>query len=268
MFKLLIVLLIGLFGLGFAQEAAPAETTPSWIIWMDGTTYTPEWSYAVQGVLMVMKPGEVGVLQASGVQHRFVRSQEGGQLDALIALIRPGLEREALNYSQLNNEMASFAWAVAGMDVNAVQNYINLRKQVLDKYSEGQMRFWKALEAGLVNPGARLVVLVQQFDVPAVSRQTLTSMMETRLRDWVMPLQDTAPWEEKTDRIKAIAEKMKAQNSRVDGFYIKPKTRTIRGGVEVSKALFSGVSRLCKTSGGKSQNLKGSEQEIVAALNK
>lgn len=270
MVKFIAVLLIGMCSMGMAQEAATSAAAPSWIIWLDGTRFVPEWSQALQAVLQVMKPGEAGMLVAPGSEYRFVRQAEDSQLDTLVNAIRPNFELGAHRFTQISNEMVNQAEEIRADESSKslISGYLLNRKQLLDLYGESQQHFWKALNEGLVPPGARLVVLVQQFDVPAVDRSILEALRENaRMREWVLDLQETAPYEEKTKNIKKLAELLKSQKIRVDGFYLSQKGSTLRGGVEVSKALFSGVTRLSKATGGVSQYLKASAEEIVAALN-
>lgn len=271
MVKLLLVLLIGLCGIGTAQDTAAQETPAQWVIWMDGTQYVPEWSYALEAVLQMMKPGETGMLYAPGSKYRFVRQADAAQLQALVETVRPNFELGANRFTQLSNEIAGYAAAINSDEtsINAIRSYLMSSKQLRTLYGESQQRFWASLGQGLVAPGARLVVLVQQLDVPAVSRDTLSMMMENqKMREWSMEIQDASPWEEKGKVIKQYAEQLKAQNSRVDGFYLKYKAKNVNRGTEISKAFFSGVTRLGKTTGGVSQDLKSSSADIVADLSK
>jgi hypothetical protein len=269
---LLFVLLIGLCGLGVAQETAPAdEAGVDWVIWMDGTQYVPEWSNALEAVLQMMKPGQSGLLFAPGSQYRFVRQENANQHQILVDAIRPNFEQGANRFTQLCNELSGYASAISFDEsaVNSIRSYLLGRKQLLDLYSDSQQRFWKSLDEGLVPPGARLLVLVQQLDVPAVNRDILSAMMEVqKLKEWSMDLQNASPWEQKTKIIKQHAERLKSQNSRVDAFYLKYKAKNVNRGTEVSKAFFSGVTRLCKASGGVSQDLKAEKSDIINALAK
>lgn len=268
------ILLIGLCACGAVRGSAPAgaavvEAAPAWVIWLDGTDFVPEWSQALQAVLQVIQPGETAILVVSGSAYRFVRQNDASQLESLVSAIRPKLEMGAHRFTQLGDEMAKNAGGIAADESTKSQiaGYIQNRKLLLDLYGEAQLSFWKALDEGIVPAGARLVVLVQQFDVPAVDRGVLQAMQnDARMREWVLNLQETAPLEEKTKTIKRIAGRLQAQKSRVDGFYLRQKNASSRSGVEVSKAFFSGVTRLSKASGGVSQYLKASADEIVSAL--
>lgn len=254
---------------GMAQEGPAVEEKVDWVVWIDGVRYAAEWSDALQTVWTVMKPGQRGLLQTRSAAHAFVRTEAQAQLEELVETVRGELEREAQALDQLGEELGRHANGIAAMmDQGSIRNFINVREQLLERYAAPHKRFWSTLEKEGIPSGARLVVLVQQFDIAAVGRQTLSAMMEGNLRDWVLELQDSAPWEEKGKTVKQIAAKLKEGQIRVDGFYIKNRTRSVRGGTEVSKAFFSGVTRLCKSSGGSSQNLKGKVEENVALLSR
>ncbi len=268
--KLMLLCMICLGVLGVAQEAPADQTTaPQWVVWMDGTQYVPEWSYVLEGVLQVMKPGETGLLVAPGTQQRFSRQEDPAQVQNLVELIRPAFEQGAHRFTQMCNELSSAAAAITADESggNAIRNYLSGRKQLLDMYAVSQKAFWNSLENGLVPAGSRLLVLVQQFDVPTVGRDVLNALSESpKLREWSIDLQSVSPWEQKSKVVKQLAEKLKVQKSRVDGFYLKYKAKTVNRGAEVSKAFFSGVSRLSKGTGGANGDLKSDSNEIAENL--
>lgn len=259
MLKLTLILLCCCGGLGVAQDAPPAEKGAEWVVWVDGYRYVPEWKAALEAVTSAMKPGESCDVYAFGLRLRFVRSEGESALNDLDSRLKEILESGGRNMVQLSEEMRQNSYY---LDNAGIRSYINSRKQLLGLYERGHQLFWKTLDGIVPAPGSRLVVLVQQFDVPGISRSALSGAGE-----WSLELSDCSPWEEKTKNIKRIAEKLKTQNSRVDGFYLKTRGRTSRDDFEVSKALFSGVSRLCKTSGGYSGNLDADGKEIVSQLN-
>lgn len=250
------------------------DSPPAWMIWIDGTQYVPAWSWALEGVLQVMKPGETGLLLAPGSQFRFVRSGDDRQLNLLLDVIRPNLEMGANRFVQLTAEMRTLAKRIEDrfkieentVEMADIKGYLFARQQLLSLYGEAQQRFWKVLEEGPWQKGARLVVLVQQFDVPVVSREALEQMREGRLREWVLELQENAPWEEKGKKIKQMAGELKGKTVRVDGFYIRNDGRNSGVGIEISRAFYRGVARLCKGSGGGSWLLKNRSEDLAAAL--
>lgn len=256
--KLVLIGLICIGTMGMAQDAPLADKGADWIVWLDGATYVPEWKTALQAVGTTMEPGEVCDLYISGRRQRFVRSEGEFSVNELETRMVEAIENSGHILEQIRKEMQRSG---SGMGDMAIRSYLNARKQLLDLYGQRQQAFWKMLEEGGISPGSRLVVLVQQFDAPGCSR----SMMDNA-GDWNMELQDCSPWEEKKKNIKKIAEKLKQQNSRVDGFYLKTRGRTNRADFEVSKALFSGVSRLSKATGGISENLDSDVNEIMARL--
>ncbi len=254
--KLVLMGLICWVSLGMAQEALPDDKAADWIVWLDGTTYVPEWKTALQAAGTAMEPGEVCDLFISGTRQRFVRSAGEFSVNELESRIVEAVENGGHILEQIRKEMQRNSSSSGDM---AIRSYLNARKQLLDLYGQRQQAFWKMLEEGGIAPGSRLLVLVQQFDAPGCSR----SMMDNA-GDWSMELQDCSPWEEKKKNIKKIAEKLKQQNCRVDGFYLKTRGRTNRADFEVSKALFSGVSRLSKATGGISENLD-SDVDVIAS---
>lgn len=267
---MLLLMLTCLGVLGAVQEGPASEAAAAnWVVWMDGTQYVPEWSYALEGILRAMKPGETGLLFAPGVEHRFTRQEDPAQLQTLVERVRPAFEQGAHRFSQMCQELSMAAAAITPDETggNAIRNYLSGCNQLLDMYAASQKNFWKNLEAGLVPAGARLLVLVQQLDVPAVRRDILNALSEdAKLRQWGIDLQNISPWEQKGKTVKQLAEKLKRQASRVDGFYLKHKSKTANRGIEVSKAFFSGVSRLSKVTGGGSADLLSDSGAIAEAL--
>lgn len=268
--KMGLIFLLCLFGCISAQDTGALKPAADWVIWLDGTHYSNEWSWALEAVLDVMKPGESGLVIAPEVRHQFFRENGPDQLESLIGIVRPSLEQGANRFTQLLAEMQGQASRISTEEssLGDIKGYLLSRKQLLNMYAEGQKKFWSDLSAGLLMPGARLVVLVQQFDVPAVKREILESLRENkRLREWVLDLQDTAPFEEDVKHIKTLADMIMKQKNRVDSFYIKFKERGFRG-TEVSRAFFNGVARLCKAGGGVAKGLNSNPRETAALLMK
>ena len=159
------------------------------------------------GTTQAMKPGDSGLIQTLGTEHQFLRSSDEKQVTDLIDHIRPALEQGAHRLTQLRQEMERHSALISsGQELNSIKAYLFSRQQLLDLYGESQKRFWQTLERGLVPAGARLVVLAQQFDLPGVDGGTLREMMEGRLRDWVMDLQNVGTWEVDPLALRRVAE--------------------------------------------------------------
>lgn len=267
MFRRPLVFLLSIFVLGAASMTASTPKAPSWVIWLEGNHYLPDWSVAMEAILQVMKPGDSALIRLPGHHYRLIRQPGSGQHKELMGAIRADLEQGAHRITQLAQEMTRLSSQItAGQELNSIKAYLFSRKQLLDLYAEPQRGFWSDLEGDLVPEGARLVVLIQQFDVPAVAGQTLRVMMEGRLRDWVGDLQQATPWEEKDEVILRVAEGLRLKKVRTDCLYLKRNDRTAEVGAEISKAFFRGISRLCRLNGGSSRNLNSNLDLIVSGL--
>lgn len=276
----LLLLLLSLWLFGLPLISADLESRPrSWVIWMDGTRYVPDWSYALSAVLRSMQTGDTALLVLPGEEIRLVKNREDDQLEDLVARIRPGFEAGAQGIRQLADEMVFFSNEIAARgELNSIKGFLYCRKQLLDLYAASQRRFWQYLGDGRLEPGCRLLVLVQQFDVPAVDRDSLRHLMEGRLRDWVLELQTVSPWGESRGRIESIAAGLKRQKNRVDVLYIKDRSSEgegassafrssmVRRGSEVSKTLYRAVALLSRICGGVSRDLRRSGKGILEDL--
>ncbi len=256
--------------------AAEAEHT-DWVVWLSGYDFVQEWSIALEALLTATKPGESILLYMPGKKTRFVRQEGMEQWQELIKTVRATFEANGFRQSQLIKDLGINATALQGHILRGesgggnadhiLREYLNQRKELMALYNETTQNFWNELDSGLLPASSRLLVLIQQHNLADMDRETLEAMRNNpRMNRWTLELQDFSPWEAKGSEIKALAQRLADQKSRVDCLYLRGTNRPSRGNRELSKSFQKGVGILTKKTGGINQNLNKDGDTTAAAL--